>query len=105
MVTQNKTSYFVGSELKVVIQITCEGFSMDNDPWEAIVRQGSKEIRCSRGSNSVFDGENWVLLIDTSILGKGRYSIVVDIDVPDADFDDGYRHETYKQLLMLVNGI
>lgn len=100
-----KTKYFVGTELKVAINIQCEGFDMDNDDWTATVKKGSKSIVCDRENNTAHDQDGWYLLIDSSVLGSGRYDIIVDIDVIDADFPDGLRHETYKQEMFSVNGI
>ena len=42
-------------------------------------------------------------LIDTSYLGDGAYYLMVEIDVPDDDFDDGYRHEVLQMDRPLCN--
>ena len=97
---------FVGTELKMVVNLECEGFSMDTDPWKVTVRRGSsKEVVCERGTNTVFDGENWICLVDTSILGAGIYKVIGEIDVPDPDFADGYRHEVYVEEFKRVNQV
>lgn len=101
----NNNKYFVGTELKIAINIQCEGFDMQNDDWTCTVKRCNKSVVCNKTQNSAYDGETWYLLVDTSLLGKGMYSLVVDIDVPDTDFEDGLRHETYKQELFTVNGI
>ena len=97
--------YYVGTELKIAIGIQCEGFDMQTDAWTATVKRGDKSIVCDRNTNSAYDGENWYLLVDSSVLGKGMYVLVVDIDVPDTDFPDLLRHETYRQELFMVNGV
>ena len=52
------------------------------------------------------DDENqWYILVDTAILGSGTYNIVVDIDVPDNDFDDGFRHEVVKKELFKIKSV
>lgn len=101
----DNTKYYVGTELKIAINIQCEGFSMDDNDWTCTVKRCNKSIVCDRNTNSAYDGENWYLLVDTSILGKGMYVLIVDIDVPDTDFPDLLRHETYKQELFIVNGV
>lgn len=105
MAQSNKDALFVGTELKVVVQMTCEGFSMETDPWKVTIKRGSKEVICERGKNTVFDGENWVCLVDTSILGAGIYKVIGEIDVPDPDFEDGYRHEVYLEEFRRINPV
>lgn len=89
--------YYVGTELKFALTIVSEGFDMDTDPWTATVSCGRKSIVCARSDNAVIgtDGQ-WYILIDTSELGSGTYNMTVEIDVPDPDFQDGYRHEVLK---------
>lgn len=100
----NEKKYFVGTELKIVVNLECEGFSVDTDPWKVTFRRGSsKEIVCSRGENTVFDGENWICLVDTAKLGAGIYKVIGEVDVPDPDFEDGYRHEVYVLEFERVN--
>ena len=98
--------YFQGSELKFSFQIECEGFSMDNDPWSAVIRNGDKTIVCTSTENTVVDETGkWYLLVDTALLGTGNCTLVVEIDVPDSDFPDNYRHEVYKQNLLTIKRV
>lgn len=97
--------YFVGTEMKIAISITCDGFDMDLHDWTAVVKKGNKSIVCDRNNNTSHDENGWYLLIDSAKLGGGRYELIVDIDVPDPDFDDSMRHETYKQELFYVKGV
>lgn len=97
-----KDHYFVGTELKFALTIECEGFSMDEDPWTATVKRGSRKVVCQRGENSVKDDDQWYILVDSSLLGKGECELVIDIDVPDPDFEDGYRHEVWRQEFFMV---
>lgn len=96
--------YYLGSEKKLAITINCQGFSMDTDPWQVTITNGSKQIVCTRTQNSAVDGNNqWYLLIDTTKLGVGKPKAVIEIEVPDTDFEDEYRHEIYvKQLDNIV---
>lgn len=88
---------YLGSEKKLAITINCQGFSMDTDPWKVTVVNGSKQIVCDSTHNAVHDEFNqWYLLIDTAQLGVGKPKAIIEIDVPDTDFeDDNYRHEVY----------
>ena len=100
-----ETKYFVGTELKIAIEIVCEGFDMNVDDWYCTVKKSNKSVVCDKEHNVAHDNDGWYLLVDSSILGSGRYDLVVDIDVPDSDYEDGLRHETYKQELFYVNGV
>ena len=100
-----KTKYYVGTELKIAINIQCEGFNMDDNDWTCTVKRCNKSVVCNKNQNTAWDGETWYLLVDTSILGKGMYVLIVDIDVPDNDFDNNLRHETYRQELFNVVGV
>lgn len=97
--------YFVGTELKLAITITCEGFDMDVDDWSCTIKKSSKTIVCDKEHNTAHDNDGWYLLVDSSQLGSGHYDLIVDIDVPDPDFPDLLRHETYKQELFYVNAV
>lgn len=89
--------HYLGSEKKLAITINCRGFNMNTDPWQVTVVNGSKQIVCTRTQNSAVDGDNqWYLLIDTKKLGIGKPKAIIEIDVPDIDFDDEYRHEVYS---------
>lgn len=91
-----KGSSYLGSEKKLAITINCQGFNMDTDPWKVTISNGNKQIVCERGHNAVQDVHNqWYLLVDTDQLGIGKPKAVIEIDVPDTDFEDDYRHEVY----------
>lgn len=100
-----KNKYYVGTELKIAIAIQCEGFDMDVDDWTCTVKKGSKSVVCDKTHNTAHDTDGWYLLVDSSKLGSGIYDLIVDIDVPDADYEDALRHETYKQELFTVNAV
>lgn len=91
-----KGSSYLGSEKKLAITITCQGFSMNTDPWKVTITNGSKQIVCDSEHNAVKDvHDQWYLLVDTDQLGIGKPKAIIEIDVPDTDFDDEYRHEVY----------
>ena len=90
------SGFYLGSEKKLAITINCKGFSMNTDPWKVTIVNGSNQIVCTRLQNSAVDSnEQWYLLIDTKKLGIGKPKAIIEIDVPDIDFDDELRHEVY----------
>ena len=92
---------FVGTEVKVSIDVTAQGFDMSTDPWTATVRCGNQSTTYTKDTAINNDGE-WMICVDTASLGAGIYDIVMEIDVPDNDMNDGYRHEVCKKQLMNV---
>lgn len=95
-----KSSHYLGTEKKLALTITSQGFSMDTDPWKVTIVNGKNQIVCNRTQNAVVDSSNqWYLLVDTKLLGVGTPKVIIEIDVPDEDFDDNYRHEVYVKRL------
>ena len=95
--------HYVGTELKFSLTITSQGFNMNTDPWTATITNGKNSVTCSRGNNSILDSSQWYILVDSSQIGVGQYYLIVEIDVPDNDFPDGYRHEVLKQEYPICN--
>lgn len=97
---------YVGSELKLLLTIDADGFDIDNDDWTVTIRRGTNVKTFTKESNTVRDSEGaWYLLLDTKEMGPGLYVMITDVDIPDTDFPDGLRHETYKQELFKVYGV
>lgn len=87
---------YVGTELKYALTIKSTGFNMDVDPWTAYVVCGKKQLICKRGEGAVVDNDQWYIKVNTLSLGDGAYYLIAEIDVPDDDFEDGYRHEVLQ---------
>lgn len=103
--TTNET-YYQGTDLKFALTIEREGFNMDVDNWSVTVVSDNKSIVCNKIENTVIGEEGqWYLLLDTTLLNDGVCYLVIDIDVPDNDFPDGFRHEVYKQKLMTIKRV
>ena len=97
---------YLGTELKLAVQIECEGFDMDSNEWTAQIFCGkNKSEPIGRDTGAVKVGGQWCVLIDTKSLGAGLYWLVTAYDVPDSDFPDGYRHVVKKQALFNVEGV
>lgn len=89
--------YYVGDDLKITLTINCEGFSQDSDPWTAtFVNQVGNTYVCDKMNNTTVDiNGQWYLLFRSRDLKSGMYTLVIDVDIPDSDFD-GFRHEVYE---------
>ena len=102
MAEEIKRTIFQGTELKFGVEITSEGFSMQDDDFKVVVKnmKHEKEIR---KEDMLVDGEdNYIFTLDTSEFGTGDYWAFVYAYVPDADFDDGLRTEIQKIKLCTV---
>ena len=90
MITDN---YYIGTDLKFAINITAEGFDMDTDDYEIILRCGGKRITVPKSEIVVGENNTHYLLVNTDEFTGGTLRMVVKAQVPDDDFDDGYRAE------------
>lgn len=91
----NRQPCYVGTDLKLLVEITAEGFDMDKDNYTI-------ELRCGRVTKTVPKSEIVVheeeddghyLIVDTREFGAGMLTAVVRAAVPDDDCPDGVRHE------------
>ncbi len=87
---------FVGTELKFALDITADGFDMDNDGWSVTVKGSLGSVRIDK-SDCIDDGEsNWFFTFDSTAVGPGQPVAIVTAYVPDNDFPDGLRTEVDK---------
>ena len=88
-------SYWLGTGLKFAINITADGFDMNEDDFEVAIGNGSKRIVLQK--SDIKDGENGehLLCFDSTQFPSGMLRLVVSAKVPDDDFDDGVRKEVF----------
>lgn len=106
----NDNTYYVGTELKFAFTVECTGFNMDEDSWQVTVTGGEGSVVCKHDDTENVnitrdDLGQWYLLVDSKQLGKGICYAIVEVDVPDEDFEDGKRHEVYKQRLVNIKNV
>lgn len=94
---------YVGSGLKWAVNMTCEGFSMDDDDWKIIVTRGKNTVEYTK-ANSIKDEaeDQWYISVDTLALGAGQCYITFVAYVPDDDFPSGIRTEIQEYELVNV---
>ena len=88
-----KDSYYIGTDLKYLIQIEAEGFSMDDDNYTIVLRCNGREITVPKEDIVEGDNDDHYLLVDTSQFGSGMLKMIVYAEVPDDNFSDGARTE------------
>jgi hypothetical protein len=103
-------SVYIGTDLKIKVELTCEGFSMDENDFDLTLRWNGGEVTYSKTESSTDehiveaqDGSGWYLVIETEKLNmRGLVTLIATLYVPDTDFPDGIRSEVVKQDLFSV---
>ena len=93
---------YKGTELKFQLEITADGFSMQDDDFKVVIKNIKNEKEIRKEEMILTDDERYLFTIDTGELGTGEYWLTTIAYVPDDDFDDGLRTEVRKQLLCVV---
>lgn len=91
----------VGTRFKVNLHMDkIDGQSLESLEWEAVVFVESdatgKTIIIPKDRARKVDADNYIIPVDSSKLGAGRYWITLVAHIPDADFEDGIRTERKK---------
>lgn len=88
-------SPFIGTELKLNIHIEPIGeITMDDYYFEVEVFCSPKKPIIIPKENTIrVDSDNYVVLVDTNIVGAGDLKCKVTAQVPDGDFPDQLRTE------------
>ena len=91
-------NWFTGSDIKVKVELVCEGFDMDLNEWSITVYINGKKAHTYPKRDCARDDEGgWYCCISRSHLKKnGVLTLAADASVPDDDFPDGVRHEVDK---------
>lgn len=90
-----KTTVFLGTELKLNISIDPVG-DLTMDDYDFVVEMycsAKKSITIPKSEAIKIDANNYVVLVDTEIVGTGELKCKVIANVPDADFPDMIRTE------------
>lgn len=91
--TNNKCH--IGTEMKLNISVDPIGSTtMDDYDFVAeVFCSPSKVITVPKGEAIRVDANNYVVLVDTTILGVGKVKVKLTAAIPDEDFSDGFRTE------------
>lgn len=95
MAIMKNESPFIGTELKLNIHIEPIGdTTMDDYDFEVEVYCSPKRPIIIPKANAIrVDSDNYVVLVDTNIVGAGDLKCKVTAHIPDGDFNDGLRTE------------
>ena len=94
--------YWVGTDLKFAIEITADGFDMDDDDYSIVLRCGLKTMELTK--SDIVEGGNGehLLLVDTTQFPSGTLRMVVYAKVPDEDYDSNVRREVAVKDLCII---
>lgn len=72
-----------------------EGNTLENTEWsvKVFIEGSGKFVMISKSECKKVDANNYIIPIDSSMLGAGTYFITANVLIPDNDFADGFRHE------------
>ena len=86
---------FCGSEIKLNISIETIG-NTTMDDYDFSVEAFTSEVRVvtlSKQQMHRVDSNNYIVIVDTTLVGPGRLMVRVIAHVPDTDMDAGTRRE------------
>lgn len=84
------------TRFKVNVNMTpIEGYSLSKVNWEAKVftENGLRWVTVPKEEAIMVDDDNYLIPIDSAVLGAGKYYITLRAEIPDSDFADGIRIE------------
>lgn len=93
---------YLGTDLKFLIDIQCDGFSMADDRFEVKLSRGSKVLEFQKEDLELDSEGHFYVCFSTTDLGSGRIKAEVTAHVPDDDFEDGFREEIQRFELVTV---
>ena len=98
-----ETNVFLGTELKLNLSIEPIGaLTMDDFDFSVELYCSAKRVFIvSKDKTLRVDENNYLILVDSEVLGQGELKCKVIASVPDDDFDDSIRTE----VLMFDTGI
>jgi hypothetical protein len=95
MATMKNESPFIGTELKLNIHIEPIGdTTMDDYDFEVeVFCSPKKSIITPKADLIRVDSDNYIVLVDTNVVGAGDLKCKVTAQIPDGDFPDQLRTE------------
>lgn len=85
-----------GTMFKLNINMTpIDGHTMAEVEWDAEVftELGHKSQTVKKADAFKIDDDNYIIPVDSSICGAGRYYVTLTAKIPDTAFDSGFRTE------------
>jgi len=98
-------TFYKGDEVKFAIELTAQGFSMDDDNFDIEVSSPKASVKASKSTPApenalvIFkDNEEepatWYAIVATSKLNPGDLRVIATAYVPDTEGPDGVRRQS-----------
>lgn len=97
-------SIWIGTDLKIKVELTCSGFTMADDYFTITATWGNGCKREYAKSELATDGSDYYLMLPTANM-SGTVALVATLYVPDTDFESGLRKEVIKENLFKVKPV
>lgn len=85
-----------GTKFKLNVNMSpIDGFHLSGIEWQARVwtETSSKAQICTKNESTYVDDDNYMIKVDSAIVGAGVYNVTIYANIPDEDFEDGMRPE------------
>lgn len=109
IMAHNNTDYekaiiFKGTDLKYLLKIEAEGFSMDDDDFKVILRNsfGTKKVEIEKSQMLKSGDDGYIFTFSTDDVGTNEIIMTTIAYVPDSDFEDGIRTEVERFVLCII---
>lgn len=84
----------VGTEIKVNVHIDVNGYNMDDFDFHCDFYTGtSKTVTVGKEAMTRVDEHNYIATFSTEGMVSGTIMMKVEAEIPDGDFEDGFRTE------------
>lgn len=96
MATRNtRINVFIGTELKINVSIDpLDNMTMEDYDFTIEMYCSPKRVVAINKPDAIkIDGSNYIVRVDSNITGAGDLKCKITAQIPDPDFDDGYRTE------------
>ena len=87
---------YIGTELKFLLEIGAQGFSMAEDRFCVDLLRGPNTIHLEKEDLELDEDGNYYVCFDTLALGTGKVTAKITAYVPDTDYPDEFRTEVQK---------
>lgn len=101
MDNQTKIAY-KGTDLKFILNIEIEGFSMEDDDFKVRLYSHRKSLEIPKKQMKQDEQGRFLFGFHTEDLGVGDIMMETIAYVPDTDFEDGIRKEVDRKILKKV---
>lgn len=103
MATTNENNFLppsVGTMLKIGITANIgDGIHLSDVDFSCTFyneNRANAKQQFSKSQMIEIDDDNYMGVVDTKILGTGKYGVILDVDVPDDNVEGGYRKEVVR---------